>query len=440
MDLSESALRAAFARTPLFEGKHWRPSPRPFALSREQGALLRRIGPACAAFYRAAETLYFENADIAALLDRGKPAALIAHARALRGQLPAVIRPDLLITQNGFALTELDSVPGGIGLTGFLGETYAAPETLGGTDGMATAFARLVRKLARGKENAAVAVAVSEEAAGYLPEFQWLAERMGKNAPIVCRAEALTADADGRIFAPLPDGTRRALDGIYRFFELFDWAQLPAGAAMARAAQSGRLALSPPMRPFQEEKLWLALFHRPDLEGFWRAQLGEATFALLKTVIPRGWAVLPETPPDGFASWLDVKRASQKKRALILKRSGFHPSAWGARSVTFGSDVSADVWAQKIDEALAAAPQSPFILQIYEKPVRAPHPVYEDGAARERSLRTRLCAYYFPQENGETVLGGVLATLCPADKKIIHGMSVATLLPCVEAAPSAPAA
>ena len=30
---------------------------------------------------------------------------------------PTVLRPDLLLTDEGFVMTELDSVPGGIGLT-----------------------------------------------------------------------------------------------------------------------------------------------------------------------------------------------------------------------------------------------------------------------------------------------------------------------------------
>ena len=39
--------------------------------------------------------------------------------------------------------------------------------------------------------------------------------------------------------------------------------------------------------------------------------------------------------------------------------------------------------------------------------------------------RVRLCPYYFVVGNGDQArakLGGVLATVCPADKKIIHGM------------------
>jgi hypothetical protein len=47
--------------------------------------------------------------------------------------------------------------------------------------------------------------------------------------------------------------------------------------------------------------------------------------------------------------------------------------------------------------------------------------------------RVRLCPYYFVTGNGDDArahLGGVLATICPADKKIIHGMSTAILAPC----------
>jgi hypothetical protein len=47
--------------------------------------------------------------------------------------------------------------------------------------------------------------------------------------------------------------------------------------------------------------------------------------------------------------------------------------------------------------------------------------------------RVRLCPYYFVDEKTQQAhLNGVLATLCPADKKIIHGMKDAALLPCVE--------
>ena len=47
--------------------------------------------------------------------------------------------------------------------------------------------------------------------------------------------------------------------------------------------------------------------------------------------------------------------------------------------------------------------------------------------------RVRLCPYYFVSD-GNTKLGGILATIVPADKKLIHGMRDAILVPCAAAA------
>jgi len=47
--------------------------------------------------------------------------------------------------------------------------------------------------------------------------------------------------------------------------------------------------------------------------------------------------------------------------------------------------------------------------------------------------RARLCPYYFVRGEGDSArsqLGGVLATIVPADKKIVHGMTDAILAPC----------
>ena len=48
--------------------------------------------------------------------------------------------------------------------------------------------------------------------------------------------------------------------------------------------------------------------------------------------------------------------------------------------------------------------------------------------------RVRLCPYYFVDPKAkkpDAKLGGVLATIVPADKKVIHGMSDGALVPCV---------
>ena len=51
------------------------------------------------------------------------------------------------------------------------------------------------------------------------------------------------------------------------------------------------------------------------------------------------------------------------------------------------------------------------------------------GAVTSMEGRVRLSPYYFVNE-AQAELGGVLATICPKDKKIIHGMREAVMAPC----------
>jgi hypothetical protein len=43
--------------------------------------------------------------------------------------------------------------------------------------------------------------------------------------------------------------------------------------------------------------------------------------------------------------------------------------------------------------------------------------------------RVRLCPYYFVVSENQVRLGGALATIVPADKKIVHGMRDAVMIP-----------
>jgi len=120
----------------LFAGLDWRISPEPLPLGENPAKEIESLGRVLLQFYRAVNLLYRRSVDgkqpgwIAELLDRGKPAELIAWQRspAFKNEVPRVIRPDILPTETGFSITELDSVPGGIGLTAWLNATYVAAE------------------------------------------------------------------------------------------------------------------------------------------------------------------------------------------------------------------------------------------------------------------------------------------------------------------------
>jgi len=291
-----------------------------------------------------------------------------------------------------------------------------------------------------------IALVVSEEAGTYRPEMQWLAQQLqAQGRRVFCLRPEEIFPLGGAAFFDV-EGNPEKIDVIYRFFELFDLGNIPAAQFIFDAWAAGEVALAPPIRHFQEEKLALALFHHHRLQDYWAEALSRRSLVLLRDLIPPSWVMDPAPLPPGavldgphvggraLADWRDLGDASQKERDLIIKISGFHETAWGARSVVLGSDCSREEWREAVNRAVELAPTHLHVLQTYQKPRRLQHPVYRAGAgepfaAVDAQGRVRLCPYYFVV-GGEARLSGALATFCPPDKKIIHGMQDAALLPC----------
>jgi hypothetical protein len=418
----------------LFLDQAWRISPDPFPLGPDLAKQLDQLGRVLLQFNRAVNLLYRHSLEgkqpdwIAHWLDQGKPQSLIDLQRhpTFKNEWPRVIRPDLLLTDQGLAITELDAVPGGIGLTAWLNQTYSqiGAQVIGGPRGMLDGFAGIFDHAPK------VHILVSNEAATYRPEMEWLSLTL--NSP----GEPRFAVRDTSPFEPNPG------DAVYRFYELFDWENVAVADALAELARNRRIQLTPPLKPIFEEKLLFALLWNRRLQPYWRRELGDHFFTLLQKLVPQTWIVDPTPLPPHAAipsldlsDWQELKSFSQRERQLILKVSGFSTSAWGARGVYLGSDLSAADWARVIDQALESFPQSPFILQRYVKPRIVPADYFDFSLDTIQSMpgRARLCPYYFIHGHGDDAraqLGGVLATICPADKKIIHGMRDAVLAPC----------
>jgi hypothetical protein len=438
----------------------WRISPEAFPLPRELVASFESLGVHLLKFYRAANLLYRQSwqgkapSFVAEYLDAGKPDALVQASRMNRFKqdLPRVIRPDILLLDDDsafarFSITELDSVPGGMGLTGSLGEIYArlGDGIVGGADGMAKNFAAMLRGLSANPQPH-IAIVISEESASYRPEMRWLGHRLSDEglSVVVIAPEELQISAEGVVHSG------RRVDIVYRFFELFDLDNVAHAQGLIHAASHQLVAVTPPFKPYLEEKMLFALFQHPALRDWWRRELGAETLAALDAAFPRTWifdarplpphAVIPELQLGGRAvtSWEELKTATQRERELILKISGFHANAWGARGVVLGRDMPANEWAQAIDGALRDFPKTPHILQRFAKSrlVETSWFDFEKNELRPMQGRARLCPYYFvtrpPSDNdaGEVKMGGVLATICPPDKKLLHGMSDAVMCAC----------
>lgn len=414
----------------LFAGMRWRIAPSAFPLSPSQVAALEALGPQLLTFYRACNVLYRHSVSgkqprwVAEYLDAGKPPALLELSRRdrFKSHLPRVIRPDILLTDDHFVITELDSVPGGIGLTGWLGKTYGdlGDNIVGGPVGMLAGFEAVFQK--------PLVVVVSDEAATYRPEMEWLGRQCGF---AVVRPEEISS-----WITPRQRLAQRLT--VYRFFELFDLANVPGAEQLLEAAARGEIVLTPPPKPQLEEKLLLALLWLEPLRSFWREHLGDATLAALRRVVPQTWILDPRPlPPHALIpgleihDWRELGRFSQKQRELVLKISGFHEHAWGSRGVYVGHDLPANEWTEAVEHALASFSSHPYVLQrfVRSRVLRQPYVDVERGELQEFEGRARLCPYYFV-EGDKCRLGGVLATVCPADKKILHGMPEAVLAPC----------
>ncbi len=432
----------------------WRISPEPFPLSPHSVERIERIGGDLFAFYRALNALYLRStrgtapAFIAEYLDRGKPESIVRLARQNRFKqdVPSVIRPDLLLTDDGFVATELDSIPGGLGFVGAMAEAYCklGIESIGGRDGMPRTFSEMLRSV-REASDVTTAIVVSDESGDYRPEMRWLAEAIGKlglGNVYVCAPQDIVFTEEG-LFARLADGREERLDVLYRNFELFDLLNIPKQELMLYAARHARVKMTPPPKAHLEEKLAFALLHHPALAQLWRAELGDA-YDRLRELMPRTWILDPRPlPPQASVDdlvangvpvndWRQLLELSKTERNFVTKPSGFSELAWGSRGVKIANDLTKEEWTQTLEGALASFDRTPYVLQRFYKGKRLRQP-YFDRAKDEIAYfegRVRLCPYYFVI--GEEVkLGGVLATVAPADKHLIHGMKEAVMSPCV---------
>ncbi len=433
----------------------WRISPEPFWLTESELNWFEELGPHLLAFYRACNLLYSQSVRgiqptwVAEYLDIGKPESVIQQGRMNRfkTQLPGVMRPDILPTSDeARVITELDSIPGFIGGTGCLARLYTklGYEIIGGKDGMVTGYAEMIRALAK-KADATLAIVVSDESEDYRPEMLWLASALcdaGLRTVTVKTHEVIFTE-DGLLVED--ENGKIRVDVIYRFYEMFDLPNIPKAELIFYSAKKRTVVMTPPPKAYLEEKLCLALFHHSSLQPFWQRQLGKKTYAFLLEVIPQTWildprplpphAVIPNLEMDGIAvtDWQQLRSGTQKQRELVIKPSGFSELAWGSRGVKIGHDLPTEEWESAIENGLSSYEKTPHVLQQFHtaKRVRMQYYDFETKEMQEMPCRPLLRPYYFVV--GDTVkLGGIQATVCPADKKILHGMVDSIIVPCAK--------
>ncbi len=449
-DARSDALRA-LCREGVFS-KPFRVAREPVSLPGCDAKTIQSLGLAMFEFYKALDGLYLRSMEpgsrlhfVRDYLDRGKPESLLVYARSkrFRKEIPLVLRPDLLLTPSGPVLTEMDSVPGGMGILLQLSrvlQSHGESSVWGGVQGILNGFASMIRAL---EAEPNLAIVVSEESADYLPEMEFLSRSLSEGFfPTVClRPHDFRFDESG-LFYRTAEGHERRINVIYRFFELFDLPNIPKMDIILYFVKGGKVKITPPIKPWLEEKMGLALWHSVRLRKYWEEALSPESVHLLDRLIPPTWILDPTpVPPSATIPGLrigekdlwdfcDLEILTQKERHLIIKPSGFSPLAWGSRGIVIGHDVSEDEWRHELRKAFDAFPTNPYVLQPFLKTSPVPCPSWNPatGVPTRDEMRVRACPYYFVA-GGEVTMGGILVTACSMDKKIIHGMVDSVLAP-----------
>ena len=130
---------------------------------------------------------------------------------------------------------------------------------------MIEGFAKMLESQRRDQEGC-LAIVVSDEAEDYRNEMTWVASQLlADGMETYCVHPRDLRFTEERLFASTPSG-EKPISLIYRFFELFDLKNIPKIELLMYSVKKGRVSITPPYKPWMEEKSAFALLHHPLLE------------------------------------------------------------------------------------------------------------------------------------------------------------------------------
>lgn len=374
----------------------FRVSPFPLDLSPQETQELLRIGRDIVEFIDAADELYRTDGDLKKLLDRGKPDLLktgrLAHY--------LFVRPDVIITQEGFSVCEIETSPFGLALAELLNRAYrfAGFETLI-PDDMLTKF---MREHTPDRGN----LVYSQHTASYSGQLQFLADKV-----LSGNDRRWSVEQAGSVL----DMTSPAL---YRAFYQHECLDDPAvDNIMQFYAGRQTPEVIPSFTPHMEEKALLALIWDKRWEEFFVKQLGISSVEHLRKVIPPTWIVGQERfflpgLPDGVESTEGLALLFKSKRNFVLKQSGFGSGGSWAEGVSFLQEKSV-VKAQELLHNAVEDSSSLYVIQEFRKAEE--RRMFDEGDGSlltEMSARIRLTPYFSMVERNYGQLIAIKATGC----------------------------
>lgn len=381
----------------------FRVSPEPFRLSAEQKTQLKRIGLDIAAFFQAAGEMYQHDfRGVKQILDTGKPEIFLA------GQMPEYlfVRPDLIITDSGFTVCEIETSPFGLALAEILNRAYL-------NEGFETLIAcGTLPDHVREETPVEGLLVYSQKTKAYSGQMTFLAGEVFSGPGRNWQSEIADKVKDSEKL------------NIYRGFYLGEYLTDPAIKSLLESDAK----LIPSATPFMEEKAVLSLVYDKRYEDYLRQKLGRPSFEHLRSLIPPTWTVGQEkyfSPgmPSNISSSVGLAGLARSKRTLVLKESGMGENSSWKKGVSFLHKQSRSKNLQALGKA-EADKSNLYVVQEFRKGLNIPMPFESGNEDNPISMtaRVRLTPYFSVINGHEGKLVAIKATGCE-NTDFIHATS-----------------
>lgn len=370
---------------------NFRVSPTPFKLSRKQKTEIEDIGKAICCYMDYCIELYKTNESAHELLDRGKP----KEYKNVQDAKYLFLRPDLILTDSGFCLCEIETSPFGLGLAEVLNRTY-------GNEGHETAIHQnQLKNYIQSKIENSGTIAYSDKVKSFAGQLDFMAEQ-------VFSGNGKSWDAT-KVNSNMVSNKQ-----IYRAFYLTE--QFTDENVANLLKQSSHIYLPTSTPQFEEKALLSFIWDKRYVQSF-RDRLGESTFDLLREIIPKTWVLGEEQYvdgglPNGKQDSLSLAELSKGSRKFVLKQSGFTTSSSWGEGVKFLHKMGSG----KALEMLKSAQEDKehlYIIQEFNQGKAVPMSfIDDDGIFKNINAKIRITPYYAYMGNEKGKLIAAKVTGC----------------------------
>ncbi len=351
---------------------NFRVSPTPFKLTKKEKEKIEDIGKAICDYMDCCIELYKTNESAHELLDNGKPESLknVQDIRYL------FLRPDLILTDSGFCVCEIETSPFGLGLAEVLNNTY-------GNQGYDTIIPQNeLKNYLQSKVKDSGTIAYSDKVKAFKGQLDFIAENI--------------FSGNGKTWVAKQIGTS-TIDNkeIYRAFYLNEQFTDKNVAELISKSH----IYTPTSTPQFEEKALLSFIWDKRYTQFIQSKLGNSTYNLLREIIPKTWIVGQEQYidgglPNGKQNSLGLADLSKSSRKYVLKQSGFSTSSSWGEGVKFLHKLGKN----KVSEILTTAMEDKkhlYIIQEFNQGKNVPMSFIDDeGIFQTINAKIRITPYY----------------------------------------------